>query len=70
MNDYGGIELIQEQEDIYKVPENEVGVLKDAFCVDEDNKFFELFFVKIGSRTIKLVKKLPSPDCKVFAYLK
>lgn len=70
MNDYGGIELIQEQEDIYKVPENEVGVLKDVFCVDENNKFFELFFVKIGSRTIKLVKKLPSSDCKVFAYLK
>ena len=70
MNDYGGIELIQEQEDIYKVPENEVGVLKDAFCVDKDNNFSELFFVKIGSRIIKLVKKVPSPDCKVFAYLK
>lgn len=70
MNDYGGIELIQEQEDIYKVPENEVGVLKDAFCVDKDNNFSELFFVKIGSRTIKLVKNLPSSDCKVFAYLK
>ena len=70
MNDYGGIELIQEQEDIYKVPENEVGVLKDVFCVDNDNNFSELFFVKIGSRTIKLVKKLPSPDYKVFAYLK
>lgn len=70
MNDYGGIELIQEQEDIYKVPENEVGVLKDVFCVDKDNNFSELFFVKIGSRTIKLVKKLPSSGCKVFAYLK
>ena len=70
MNDYGGIELIQEQEDIYKVPENEVGVLKDVFCVDNDNNFSELFFVNIGSRTIKLAKKLPSPDCKVFAYLK
>lgn len=70
MNDYGGIELIKVQEDIYKVPENEVGVLKDVFCVDNDNNFSELFFVKIGSRTIKLVKKLPSPDCKVFAYLK
>ena len=70
MNDYGGIELIQEQEDIYKVPENEVGALKDVFCVDKDNNFSELFFVKIGSRSIKLVKKLPSPDCKVFAYLK
>ena len=70
MIDYGGIELIQEQEDIYKVPENEVGTLKDVFCVDKDNNFSELFFVKIGSRTIKLVKKLPSPDCKVFAYLK
>ena len=70
MNDYCGIERIQEQEDIYKVPENEVGVLKDVFCVDKDNNFSELFFVKIGSRTIKLVKKLPSPDCKVFAYLK
>ena len=70
MNDYGGIELIQEQEDIYKVPENEVGVLKDVFCVDKDNNFSELFFVKIGSSTIKLANKLPSPDCKVFAYLK
>ena len=70
MNDYGGIELIQEQEDIYKDPENEAGVLKDVFCVDKDNNFSELFFVKIGSRTIKLEKKLPSPDCKVFAYLK
>lgn len=70
MNDYGGIELIKVQEDIYKVPENEMGVLKDVFCVDKDNNFSELFFVKIGSRTIKLVKKLPSPDCKVFAYLK
>ena len=70
MNDYGGIELIKVQEDIYKVPENEVGVLKDVFCVDKDDNFSELFFVKIGSRTIKLVKKLPSPDCKVFAYLK
>ena len=70
MNDYGGIELIQEQEDIYKVPENEVGILKSAFCVDKNNNFFELFFVKIGSRTIKLVKKLPSPYCKVFTYLK
>ena len=70
MNDYGGIELIKVQEDIYKVPENEMGVLKDVFCVDKDNNFSELFFVKIGSRTVKLVKKLPSPDCKVFAYLK
>ena len=70
MNDYGGIELIKVQEDIYKVPENEMGVLKDVFCVDKDNNFSELFFVKIGSRTIKLVKKLPSPDCKVYAYLK
>lgn len=70
MNDYGGIELIKVQEDIYKVPENEMGVLKDVFCVDKDNNFSELFFVKIGSRTIKLVKKLPSPDCKIFAYLK
>ena len=61
MNDYGGIELIKVQEDIYKVPENEVGILKSAFCVDKDNNFSELFFVKIGSRTIKLVKKLPSP---------
>ena len=44
MNDYGGIELIQVQEDIYKVPENEIGVLKDVFCVDNDNNFSELFF--------------------------
>ena len=70
MSDYGGVELVQEQEDVYKVPENEKGDLKDAFCIDKDNNFIPIFFVKIGSRTIKLTKKLPSPDCKVYAYLK
>ena len=35
MNEYGGIELTQVQEDIYKVPDNEIGYLKDAFCVDK-----------------------------------
>ena len=70
MNEYGGIELTQVQEDIYKVPDNEIGDLKDAFCVDKDDNFIPIFFVKIGSRTIKLTKKLPSSDCKVYAYLK
>ena len=70
MNDYGGIELIKEQEDIYKIPKNEEGDLKDAFCVDKDGNFIPIFFVKIGSRTIKLVKRLPSSDCKIYAYLK
>ena len=70
MNEYGGIELIKEQEDIYKIPKNEEGDLKDAFCVDKDGNFIPIFFVKIGSRTIKLVKRLPSSDCKIYAYLK
>ena len=70
MNEYGGIELIKEQEDIYKIPKNEEGDLKDAFCVDKDDNFIPIFFVKIGSRTIKLVKRLPSSDCKIYAYLK
>lgn len=70
MNEYGGIELVKEQEDIYKIPKNEEGDLKDAFCVDKDGNFIPIFFVKIGSRTIKLVKKLPSSDCKIYAYLK
>ena len=70
MSDYGGVELIQEQEDVYKVPENEKGDLKDAVCIDKDNNFIPIFFIKIGSRTIKLTKKLPSSDCKVYAYLK
>ena len=70
MDEYGGIELIKEQEDIYKIPKNEEGDLKDAFCVDKDGNFIPIFFVKIGSRTIKLVKRLPSSDCKIYAYLK
>lgn len=70
MNEYGGIELVKEQEDIYKIPKNEEGDLKDAFCVDKDGNFIPIFFVKIGSRTIKLVKRLPSSDCKIYAYLK
>ena len=70
MNEYGGIELIKEQEDIYKIPKNEEGDLKDAFCIDKDGNFIPIFFVKIGSRTIKLVKRLPSSDCKIYAYLK
>ena len=70
MNEYGGIELIKEQEDIYKIPKNEEGDIKDAFCVDKDGNFIPIFFVKIGSRTIKLVKRLPSSDCKIYAYLK
>ena len=70
MNEYGGIELIKEQEDIYKIPKSEEGDLKDAFCVDKDGNFIPIFFVKIGSRTIKLVKRLPSSDCKIYAYLK
>ena len=70
MNEYGGIELIKEQEDIYKIPKNEEGDLKDAFCVDKDGNFIPIFFVKIGSRTIKLVKRLPSSDCKIYSYLK
>lgn len=70
MNEYGGIELVKEQEDIYKIPKNEEGDLKDAFCIDKDGNFIPIFFVKIGSRTIKLVKKLPSSDCKIYAYLK
>ena len=70
MNEYGGIELIKDQEDIYKIPKNEEGDLKDAFCVDKDGNFIPIFFVKIGSRTIKLVKRLPSSDCKIYAYLK
>ena len=67
MNEYGGIELIKEQEDIYKIPKNEEGDLKDAFCVDKDGNCIPIFFVKIGSRTIKLVKRLPSSDCKIYA---
>ena len=70
VNDYGGIEMIQEQEDVYKLPDTEEGTLKEAFCIDEEGNFIPIFFVKIGSRTIKLVKKLPSPECKVYAYLK
>ena len=70
MNEYGGIELIKEQEDIYKIPKNEEGDLKDAFCIDKYGNFIPIFFVKIGSRTIKLVKRLPSSDCKIYAYLK
>ena len=70
MNEYGGIELIKEKEDIYKIPKNEEGDLKDAFCIDKDGNFIPIFFVKIGSRTIKLVKRLPSSDCKIYAYLK
>ena len=70
MNEYGGIELIKDQEDIYKIPKNEEGDLNDAFCVDKDGNFIPIFFVKIGSRTIKLVKRLPSSDCKIYAYLK
>lgn len=70
MNEYDGIELVKEQEDIYKIPKNEEGDLKDAFCIDKDGNFIPIFFVKIGSRTIKLVKKLPSSDCKIYAYLK
>ena len=70
MNEYGGIELIKEQEDIYKISKNEEGDLKDAFCIDKDGNFIPIFFVKIGSRTIKLVKRLPSSDCKIYAYLK
>lgn len=70
MNEYGGIELVKEQENIYKIPKNEEGDLKDAFCIDKDGNFIPIFFVKIGSRTIKLVKKLPSSDCKIYAYLK
>lgn len=70
MNEYGGIELVKEQEDIYKIPKNEEGDLKDAFCIDKDGNFIPIFFVKIGSRTIKLVKRLPSSDCKIYAYLK
>lgn len=70
MNEYGGIELVKEQENIYKIPKNEEGDLKDAFCIDKDGNFTPIFFVKIGFRTIKLVKKLPSSDCKIYAYLK
>lgn len=70
MNEYDGIELVKEQEDIYKIPKNEEGDLKDAFCIDKDGNFIPIFFVKIGSRTIKLVNKLPSSDCKIYAYLK
>lgn len=70
MNEYGGIELVKEQENIYEIPKNEEGDLKDAFCIDKDGNFIPIFFVKIGSRTIKLVKKLPSSDCKIYAYLK
>ena len=70
MNEYGGIELVKEQEDIYKIPKNEEGDLKVAFCIDKDGNFIPIFFVKIGSRTIKLVKRLPSSDCKIYAYLK
>ena len=55
MNEYGGIELIKEQEDIYKIPKNEEGDLKDAFCVDKDGNFIPIFFVKIGSFAIAVL---------------
>ena len=54
MNEYGGIELVKEQEDIYKIPKNEEGDLKDAFCIDKDGNFIPIFFVKIGSEQSNL----------------
>ena len=53
MNEYGGIELTQVQEAIYKVPDNEIGALKDAFCVDR------IITLSLSS-SLKLVLELSS----------